>query len=252
MIDIHSHILFGVDDGPRDLEGSLVMLRDAEKMGYSDIVCTSHFYPEVYENKDYDRNFKILSEKIKEEKIDVRIYKGNETVANSRILNHLKEINTINGTSYLLIELDPGTEYDECRKFMKKLMKLGYRPILAHIERYVNFTLEQLKNLHNMGIIFQINIREIAEMSCDIRFIFENRYLEIVATDCHRIDKRNYHISEYIERLKKEAGEEYFNILTCANPDKILRGEEIELKEWKDEKDRGVVSKLLNKIKDYL
>ena len=67
MVDIHSHILFGVDDGAKDLKESLELLKQAEKVGYTDIVCSSHYYIGKFENKNYDENFSILNEAIQED-----------------------------------------------------------------------------------------------------------------------------------------------------------------------------------------
>lgn len=104
MIDIHSHLLFGIDDGAKSLEDSIVLLKQAEKIGYTDIVCSSHFYMGRYENKNYDKNFDILKQKIKEENIKINLYKGNEITFMEGIFSKLRSINSINNGNYILVE----------------------------------------------------------------------------------------------------------------------------------------------------
>ena len=62
MVDIHSHILFGVDDGAKDIEESMELLKQAVSVGYTDIVCSSHYYIGLYENSNYLTNFNLLKE----------------------------------------------------------------------------------------------------------------------------------------------------------------------------------------------
>ncbi len=236
MKDIHSHVLFGIDDGPQNIDDSLDMLRDAAAIGYTGIVCSSHYYPGIYENKNYDLNFKLLQEGIKENKIPIEIYKGNEAVLHPEVLKHLKDINTINGGDYILIELDPGIIYQSCLNFMKRVQGLGYKPVLAHIERYTNFTKKELINLYNAGVILQMNIREVEEMNRDIKSLLMRRYIEVVATDSHNMKRRNYKLEHYMEKLKKIVGDEYFKILTDENPSRIINNKEIIRGEWQDEK----------------
>lgn len=78
MVDIHSHILFGIDDGPIEIEESIDMIRQAVSVGYTDIVCSSHYLIGRFENLNYDKNFEILKNRILEEKIPLNIHKGNE------------------------------------------------------------------------------------------------------------------------------------------------------------------------------
>lgn len=249
MIDIHSHILFGVDDGPENIEGSLMMLKDAVKSGYTDIVCTSHYYPGVYVNKNYDENFKLLEDRIKKEKMSIRIYKGNEIIGNCEIFSHLERINTINHTRYILIELDPGTQFKSCKKVMEKFIELGYKPVLAHIERYIDFSLNEFRMLYNMGVIFQVNIREIVHIDSKIKYMIDNMYVKIIASDSHRVDKRNYNLNSFIGGWRKNISYENFKALTFINPQKIIKGEVITSCYWKKV---GHLYSIFEKIKDKM
>ncbi|MBR8701379.1 Tyrosine-protein phosphatase CpsB [Fusobacterium sp. DD29] len=234
MIDIHSHILFGLDAGPAEVEESIKLLREAEKIGYTDIVCSSHFYPGIIENENYSENFKCLEKRVKDENISINLYKGNEVVVHHATLSNLKKVNTINNGKYILVELDPGTEYKYCKNFLKKLKKYGYLPVLAHVERYTNFSLKQKIEIYNMGIILQMNIREIASYEQETEYLLTNHYIEVVASDCHTMKDRNYNLQEYLEKLKKLVGAEYFEKITVDIPYKIINN--IEIRKSKSQK----------------
>lgn len=249
MVDIHSHLLFRIDDGAKNIEESLEMLKMAYKNGYTDIVCSSHFFVDKFENENYNKNFQLLNERIKKEKIDVRIYKGNEAALQPEILKKLNIINTINNSDYILIELKSGIIYQACVNFIKKLQSMGYKPILAHIERYRQLSLNEIISLYNMGVILQMNIRTAGSMNRQIRELIERKYIEVVATDSHNITRRNYDVEKYLKELRKITGDEYFKILTETNPRKIINNQDIKKGEWHEKKSTGnIFITLWNKL----
>lgn len=227
MIDIHSHLLFGVDDGPMDIEESVELLKQAVSVGYTGIVCSSHYYIGRFENINYHENFSILKKRIKKERIPIEIYKGNEFALDIEYKNHKEKINKINLGKYLLIELKTELIYPACKEFFSSLLNDGIVPIFAHVERYPHLKVKELIELHNMGVILQVNLR-MAVISIDrIEYLLKNRYIDIIATDTHRFGRRDYNIQENLEKLKEKLGEEYFNIVTNINPRKIINSENI-------------------------
>ena len=255
MVDIHSHILFGVDDGAKDLKESLELLRQAEKAGYTDIVCSSHYYIGKFENKNYDENFSILNEAIQKEKIKVKIYKGNEFAIDERYFFHAKNINRINGGKYFLVELRTNLLYSVCRDFFKELLKRDIIPIFAHVERYGYIKVSELKELYEMGVILQMNVKAAANPIPKVKHLLEEKYIGVLATDTHRVGKRDYEILESLKEIKKNIGTEYFKTLTEINPQKIINNEKIDiyLKGERDEvkkinRDYGIFSSLWNKL----
>ena len=101
-IDIHSHIVYGVDHGSKSLEQSLKLLEEAKKYGVSGIICTSH-HPKG-DSYSYKSNFKAISKHAK--KLGVELYPGNEILLNNDTLDDIidKKINTLNNSDYLLVE----------------------------------------------------------------------------------------------------------------------------------------------------
>lgn len=229
MIDIHSHILFGVDDGSKNIEESISLLRQAEKLGITDIVCSSHFYLGRYENKDYSKNFEILKDEIKNQGIKIKIYKGNEITLFRNIFSKLEDINTMNNSKYILIELKRGLIYPLYKKFLQNFIELGYKPILAHIERYPFIKFKEFKELYDMGIIFQMNVKTVKSLTPKMKYLLTEGYVKIIATDVHNVEFRNYELESYFDELKKLVGEDKLKELTYENPKKILNNEEIVL-----------------------
>ena len=254
MIDIHSHLLYGIDDGPMEIGESIELLKQAISVGYTGIVCSSHYYIGRFENRDYDKNFDILEKKIVEENLNIRIYKGNEFALFPNYSEHEERINRINNGRYILIELKNELIYPICKEFFQSLLSQGVIPVLAHIERYPHIKVKELIELYNMGVILQVNLRMAANPIERIKYLLENRYVGVVATDTHRLGKRDYNVGENLEKLKRNLGEEYFNIVTDINPRKIVnneiiervRGEENELK--KNNGTRGFFSSLWSKL----
>ena len=231
MIDIHSHILFGVDDGAKNIEESITLLRQAEKLGITDIVCSSHYYMGRYENKEYNKNFEILKDEIKKQGIKIKIYKGNEVALFGNVFSRLGEINTINNSKYILVELRRGLIFSLYKEFLQKLINLGYKPVLAHIERYPFIKLREFKERYNMGVIFQMNIKTVEILTPRTEYFLTEGYVKIIASDVHNIEFRNYELSNYFDKLKKLIGEDRLKELTYENPKKILNNKDIILVE---------------------
>ena len=254
MVDIHSHILFGVDDGAETLKESLELLRQAEKIGYTDIVCSSHYYIGKFQNKNYDENFEILKKEIQKEKIKVKIYKGNEFTIDERYFFHAKDIKRINEGKYFLVELRTNIIYSLCKDFFKELLKRDIVPIFAHVERYGNIKVSEFKELYKMGVILQMNMRSATNLTPKIKYLLDKKYIGVLATDTHRIGRRDYNISESLEKIKNNIGIEYFKILTEINPQKIINNEKIHicLKGEKDDekkiKSNGIFITMWNKL----
>lgn len=245
MVDIHSHVLYGVDDGAKDLYESLELLKQAKSVGYTDIVCSSHYYIGRYENSEYDTNFEILQNKIKEFGIDINIHKGNEFSIDINYKAHKDRINRINNSRYLLVELTDQVIYSICKSFFESLLAEGTVPVFAHVERYPHLKIDELVELHRMGVVLQMNLRVAANPMPRLKPLLDKGYIGVVATDSHHYGKRDYDVARNLELLKKRVGEEYFEILTNTIPRMIINNEDIQvLRGERDgfKKDNGIGS----------
>lgn len=254
MVDIHSHILFGVDDGAKDIEESIELLKQAVSAGYTDIVCSSHYYIGLYENTNYLTHFNLLQDEIKRLNIPINIYLGNEFNLDSEYFSHKDKINRINNGKYFLVEIKSNIIYSICKDFFQMLLEKGVTPIFAHVERYNQIGVEELIELSRMGVVLQMNLGSAVGKLSKVKYLLENRYIDIIATDTHKYGKRDYNIKEKLEKLKSIVGDEYFQILTEINPKRVinnenifkLKGEENEFK--KSNGISSIFSKLWNKL----
>ena len=150
MIDIHCHILPGIDDGALDFSTSIEMLRNAERAGVTDIILTPHYIKGSIYNADNVRKWKLLSElkaMAASEGISVRLYLGNEVYIDGELLKMLAayenekselmyEISTLNSTKYVLVEFPVQVEDKSARETLFSLVQRGFVPVIAHPERY--------------------------------------------------------------------------------------------------------------------
>ena len=168
MIDIHSHILPGIDDGSRDYEESIEMIRCLADAGATDIIFTPHYVPDSKWTSTRYKNQRLLTNvraRLEREKIKVNIYLGNENYINTEILDLLasKTISPLADSKYVLIELPMSGEWDGYEDVLLMVKQAGYKPILAHPERYQAFQKDYslITELCNMGILMQCNFGSI-------------------------------------------------------------------------------------------
>lgn len=228
MIDLHSHVLYGVDDGPKSLEESLELLKLAVNMGYTHICCTSHYQKGKYENKKYFENFSNLKQEIENLNIPINLYCGNELFLDIDTLMTLskKEFFPLNNTKYILIEFPKGVILNVKLNILKTLIGWGYKPIVAHVERYEEL-LQNFKELKELNVKTQFNLSSLEYLKENYSSLIGE--MDIVATDVHDLKGRSYNLEDKIKNLKEIVGEEKFKDLTINNPQKILEDVENEI-----------------------
>ena len=170
MIDIHSHIVFDVDDGPKDKAESIALLKEAYAQGVRTIVSTSHRRKGMFETPEEDiaRNFKVVKELAKEIAPDLRILYGAEIYYSSDALNKLEnqQIPQLNGTRYALIEFSMNTPYREIHSALTNVLMLGITPVIAHIERYWKIMKKGLETLSIWDAIHRSIVRASSNQNC--------------------------------------------------------------------------------------
>ena len=144
MIDLHSHILPGIDDGASDIEASMVLIRELAAGGVTDVFATPHYIDETIYTSPATANKKLVSKLkrlVKKEGLDICVHLGNEIYINRGILKLLKsgEISSLGSSKYLLVELPMGGDFPGYRDIFLELIRSGYNVVLAHPERYTSF-----------------------------------------------------------------------------------------------------------------
>lgn len=238
--DIHTHILYGIDDGSKTLEESIEIIKQHKKMGFKNIVLTPHYI----ENSKYKTNNKTKKEilntikkELKKQEIDINLYIGNEVLVNSNLEELLKteEISSINNTKYLLIELPMSELPKDINNIIYELRIKGIRIIIAHPERYT--FVQKNPNIVNEwieeGAILQANYGSIVGVYGEnakktIKKLLKKNVITILATDIHYPNNKIYlNMETARKKIKKLIGEQKSNDLMINNPIKIINNEEI-------------------------
>lgn len=232
MIDLHCHIIPGIDDGSHNLEESIEMARSAYKLGYREICCTSHYANGKYENIGYQEKFYELSKALEKEKILIKIHTGNELYLDPEGLKAVAEgkVNPMGNSNYLLVEAAVGMTSESLIKAIEKIIQLGYKPVLAHVERYFFLTINDVKKIEKLGVVLQVNLSSFSNsLKKRTRALLDKNVIHIVASDSHGSVKRNYeNAATGLYELEKIAGKNRTKLLTEINPKRILEDCQIE------------------------
>ena len=233
FIDIHSHILPGVDDGAKDMDTSMKMLDMAYSQGVRTMIATPHYYPGHmrYPKEHLEEVYRETVSVIKEKYSDFTLLLGNEIYYRDEVVEKLKNkrICTLADTQYILLEFSPATEYDYMTKAVYKCLENGYYPILAHIERYAALWKNErhVKELIRMGAYMQINAENFQGglFSAERRYclkLLQSDLVHFIGSDCHNTQKRSPNLKYAMDYLKEKLEPEVFHKLTLDNPEKLL------------------------------
>ncbi len=230
LSDIHCHVIYGVDDGARNLYESLEMLKKAASQGVGTVIATPHFRHEMF---DYPlpkiaSNFEELKEKAGE--IGIKLYLGCEYHVNSDIIGDIRShrVHTMCDTKFVLCEFSYLTEFEYMRKYVSELVSNGFMPIIAHAERYKVFmdSIYSASELKSLGAMIQVNCDSVLGLSKRIlkktsRNMLKYEIADFVASDAHGIDYRPCRIEKCYELISKKYSAEYADLLFKENPKKI-------------------------------
>ena len=142
MIDIHSHVLPGIDDGAGTFDDSIEILSDLSSNGVTDVIATPHYVKESQYTSPVESNMALLDElveRLKEEDISINVYLGNEIYIDEDIkgLIDTGQVFPLNGGEYLLVEFPLNDEFPNYEDYLSSLLMDGYKVVLAHQERYL-------------------------------------------------------------------------------------------------------------------
>ena len=243
MIDIHSHIVFDVDDGPKTIEDSRALLEESYRQGVRTIISTSHRRKGMFETPEakIEENFKQVQELAKEIADDLTILYGAEIYYTSDILDKLEQgkIPRLADSQYALIEFSMITPYKEIHTALSNVLRLGVTPVVAHIERYhcLENDEKKVRDLINMGCYTQINSSSVLKpklfgdtykfMKKRAQFFLEKDLVHFVASDMQNLDPRPPYMQEAYQIISKKYGESHAEQLFRKNQELLLRSEYI-------------------------
>lgn len=232
-IDIHTHILPGIDDGARDWEQTKRMLKLQSREGVSKIIATPHFDMEQNQNTP-DRIRELVQQAndvAREMSLDITLYPGCEVLFSPGIPEAYRrgEILTLAQSRYLMVEFFPRSSYQEIREGIRELCMEGAIPVIAHVERYECLMNEydRLFELEKIGAFMQINTRSILGRPWDKRVrmcrkLIRNGFIHFLGSDCHNETERPPKMQEIYEAIAGFCDGEMAKSLAGGNAEHIL------------------------------
>ena len=234
MIDIHSHILYGVDDGAEDFIDSREMLRIAEESGVTDIIATPHSYPGMYDNyngKTLASRFDRLDRHVRAINSPVQVHRGMEVYADDNVLGRFDSgrLMTLAGSHYLLIECAFNENPNFMTYILRSLRERRIHPIVAHPERYyfINDRMDIALDWVDMGCSLQLNAGSITgyfgRESMETAFaLLREGAVQLIASDSHGAITRTPELAEAYERIGAQFSFKYAQLLFTDNPGNVI------------------------------
>ena len=238
MKDLHSHLLYGIDDGSNSIDESIRLLKDLEKAGVTDLMLTPHYV----ENSQYSCNneekkklYEELKLRAKQENISVNLYLGNEVFFTSHFIDFIKakKIRTLNNGIYLLFEFPMSNVYSNSLEILQQLTMNGCIPIMAHPERYFVFQKhpEYLEEFLRAGIHLQGNCTSLfgkygRAADKTLQYLLKKHWITFLGSDTHHEVKFN---EQKLEKklLSITKDEAYVKDLLYNNFDKVINNESV-------------------------
>jgi len=195
MVDVHTHILPGIDDGAKDIDEALMMTENLYLQGVTTAICTPHFNPARLPLDTFLTNRKTALNSLKNSKVN--LIEASETYFHDYLFhyNDLSQL-CVGTTNYLLLELPFDKKWSS--SIFAGIEKLRYYysviPIIAHVERYQGIIkdLKRLKYLKDMGCLIQMNTETITNKKYKhlVYSYLKNDYVDVLGSDCHNMINR--------------------------------------------------------------
>lgn len=258
MIDLHTHILAGVDDGSRSLEESLAILSSMEEKGVKKVTATSH-YP-LYKDKSYleliQEKITILRKKAREKNLEIEILSGSEIMISQNTAEELynDQLLTLNDTDYILLETRLNKLPSYFETLIHDIRAMGFQIIIAHPERYTyiqkdyekvyrwleKFELKLMLNSSSLLGKHGSKAQETAETLLELGLV------HLMASDTHRLTKRTFTLDRGLKQAESlKAGSLQFFI---NNAQSVIKNQALESMEIK-RKEPSLVNKIFSFIK---
>lgn len=238
MEDLHSHLLFGIDDGTKSMEESIAILKKMERMGIEELVLTPHYVENTkynWNNINKIRLYQTLMAKAEEEDIKIKLYLGNEVFITPNIVKliEMDEIAPINNSRYVLIEFPLKQIYNNTSLIISDMVSHGYTPILAHPERYEEFQEhpEMVEEYLRMGVLLQGNFTSLfgkygKASEKALKYFLKNKWISFLGSDTHH--SYEYDVRQLEKKLYKITKDrQYIEDLLHNNFDKVILDEAI-------------------------
>ena len=215
MIDIHCHILYGVDDGAQDEQTSRAILHRMAETGVTDVIVTPHFRRHMfaYPKAQIEDAFQKLASF--SQTLGIRLYPGCEYHVDHDIFSNLENgrVHTLADTRYVLTEYSYGDALSRIIEYTQELVMRGYQPVIAHAERYEVFQRRPkfIEDVLDAGAMVQVNANSILGLDGwgikrTARKLMDLDAVDLIASDAHNTTDRAIHMEECREFVSRQYG----------------------------------------------
>lgn len=238
MVDIHAHLIYGVDDGATNLNESKKILDNAKENGVTDIIATPHF--------SFNNNMKINKNQMVDllrtlkkyaKNLDINLYLGSELFFSKKLYENHEKIITLANSKYILLEFQRDIMPNNIINEIYELHMLGYKVIIAHPERYLYFQ-QDINNVIpflKKGALLQGNILSLfgtygRKSKKTLKKMIKLNMISFLSSDVHKSYDKRY---DYIKKINRKVKKQKIQTLLVDNPKKILKNENIENNDFK-------------------
>jgi tyrosine-protein phosphatase YwqE len=198
QVDMHSHLIPGIDDGAKTMEQSIEMIKKFASLGYKKVVTTPHVMSDFYRNTPEIilSGMENVRAELKKQNVDIEFFAAAEYYLDHEFVEKVKakEVLSFSG-NHVLFELSFSAEQPNVNEAIFELISNGYQPILAHVERYSFYQnrIDRIKEIREKGALLQLNINSLSgHYGPDVKKLAEKlidlELIDVISSDCHRID----------------------------------------------------------------
>lgn len=239
MIDIHTHILPGLDDGANDWEDTLNMARAAVAEGITTLVATPHHANGRYDNKavEVKEHTRLINERLIAAGVPITIRPGQEIRVHDDLLEawHREELLPLAGSEYVLIEMPSSRVPKEMIELIHELRILNLKPIIAHPERNAEVAKqpERLAELIEKGAFAQVTTHSLLggfgrRIEQSAWSLCRSGLIHVVSSDAHHLERRGFRLREAYDAIRERMGEQwesyFLNNALCVAEDRPFAG----------------------------
>lgn len=228
MIDLHCHIIFGVDDGPSTIKDSIRMVLEAEKLGVKTIITTPHYHKDIFNSDKVLENYYKIRSRIRDFGIDFLLGYEVYLISSLNDIISKKEKYTLNKTKYLLFELPFDIMPVNINETLLRLHAEGIVPVIAHPERNNYFVrgMQKFIDLIETGCLVQIDAASIVgtygtKVKRFTKKLIDLNLVHFIASDAHKPQDYELYQKAY-NIVTNWAGKEYSDKIFAQNADVII------------------------------
>lgn len=241
MTDIHTHILFGMDDGAKTPEDSVKLLEAEAAQGVKNVICTPHFDPLSQRIDNFtvrrDAAAEVLKEELARRGVGISLKTGAEVLYSEPLLN-FDSLDSLcfSDSQLMLVELPYESSPDAAlvKHIANLAVKFDITPVIAHCERIKGILLHAgiLGELRAAGCIIQLNASSLSDSGISgggiygmaARLILKRGYADVIASDCHNIERRPPDFANAEKTVSRKYGAEVWKAL-CGEADRMFAAE---------------------------